>query len=497
VSTALKLVAFDTDRIKEYVFATDALREIRGASARLDQLNRRIMPYLVRRADPGMQRIYAHGGAGLFVVDTDRADRARLAVERAYRKYTGGAASVTGVTLDLSNGFNTQNDNVQNLFRLLQIRLRQAKDSPPPAVAAASLSHLRPCDACAEFPAMVWVQEHGEARLLCNACRLRRRSMRGLWERLSQRGVPQGELPEDFNALSEFSRPKGYMGLLYADGNGMGREIERAGTLNALADFAVAVDSAVHQAACDAICGHLQPVNGILPCIPLLLGGDDLVMVTRAQSAINVAITLVERFGEITASEIGRPLSLSVGVVLAHANFPFRAMLDIAESALKFAKREAARRQLGDRNRSLINFLTITSANHLDFKRYYAETLQHQPDLQGPKWLRSLRPYTPTDLRNLLEVARALRDAPRSKLHALGECVFLSHGQSILEGLTTLMRWRGGAQEGRRAEQVRDVRRLVDQSGAGTPIFPWNGNAREWRTPLLDLVELFDFVKDG
>jgi hypothetical protein len=449
------------------------------------------MPYLVQRVDPGMRRIYAHGGAGLFVVDTDRADRARLAVERAYRKYTGGAASVTGVTLDLPTGFDTQNDNVQNLFRLLQIRLRQAKDSPPSVLAVTSLSHLRPCDACAEFPAMVWVQEYGEARMLCNACRLRRRSMRGLWERLSHRGVPQSQLPEDFNALSEFSKPKGYMGLLYADGNGMGREIERATTLNALADFAIGVDNAVHQATCDAICGHLQPVNGILPCIPLLLGGDDLVMVTRAQSAINAAITLVERFSEITASEIGRPLSLSVGVILAHANFPFRAMLDIAESALKFAKREAARRQLVN-DRSLINFLTITSANHLDFKRYYAETLQHQPDLQGPKWLRSLRPYTPADLRNLLEVARALRDAPRSKLHALGECVFLSHGQSILEGLTTLMRRRGGAQEGHRAEQVRAMMRLVDQSGAANPIFPWNGHAQEWRTPLLDLVELLD-----
>ena len=33
------LVSFDTDRIKEYVFATDKLREIRGASYLLTQLN--------------------------------------------------------------------------------------------------------------------------------------------------------------------------------------------------------------------------------------------------------------------------------------------------------------------------------------------------------------------------------------------------------------------------------------------------------------------------
>jgi hypothetical protein len=34
------LVAMDTDHIKQYVFATDKLKEIRGASSILDRLNR-------------------------------------------------------------------------------------------------------------------------------------------------------------------------------------------------------------------------------------------------------------------------------------------------------------------------------------------------------------------------------------------------------------------------------------------------------------------------
>jgi hypothetical protein len=227
----------------------------------------------------------------------------------------------------------------------------------------------------------------------------------------------------------------------------------------------------------------------------LLLGGDDLVMVTRTQSAIDMAITLLNKFREHTQQSLGLPLTLSVGVVLAHKNFPFRVMLDIAETALKFAKREGARQRLADR--SLINYLTITSANHLDFKSYYAETLKHQPDPQGPKWLRSLRPYTPAKLSELVAVARSLSNAPRSRLQALGECVFLEHNQSVMECLTVLERWRNGAQEGQRAEQVRAVKSLVHNAGAGAPLYPWNGDAHEWRTPILDLVELFDFVKEG
>jgi hypothetical protein len=174
-------------------------------------------------------------------------------------------------------------------------------------------------------------------------------------------------------------------------------------------------------------------------------------------------------------------------------------MLDIAESALKFAKREGARRRLADpyAESSLINFLTITSANHLDFKSYFTETLKHQPNPQGPKWLRSLRPYTPTGLRNIVRVARSLRTAPRTRLQALGECVFLEHNQSMIECLTTLERWRNGAQEGQKVEQVRAIKSLVHSTGAGTSLYPWNGNTHEWRTPLLDLIELFDFVKEG
>ena len=43
------IVAFDTDQIKKYVFATDALKEIRGASALLDELNRIKMGEIVHK----------------------------------------------------------------------------------------------------------------------------------------------------------------------------------------------------------------------------------------------------------------------------------------------------------------------------------------------------------------------------------------------------------------------------------------------------------------
>jgi hypothetical protein len=43
VLMGFSLVALDTDHIKEYVFGTDKLKEIRGASSLLDYLNRIVM----------------------------------------------------------------------------------------------------------------------------------------------------------------------------------------------------------------------------------------------------------------------------------------------------------------------------------------------------------------------------------------------------------------------------------------------------------------------
>ncbi|HYV07028.1 MAG TPA: hypothetical protein VFB82_20700 [Blastocatellia bacterium] len=490
---ATKLIAFDTNRIKEYVFATDALKEIRGASAVLDDLNRNVMPSIVKSFDPDAHQFYAHGGAGLFALDASRASEAQVAVECAYRERTAGAASASGATIDLPSDFDLAEGNVREVLGLLQLRLRRSKDCPPAVQAVTSLPYVRPCDACSEFPATHSVSEYGDTRLLCDACQKRRGSSPGLWERLLESGVPNGNLPLDFSSLGKFSKPVGYIGLLYADGNGIGREMERYETIPSLAAFATSVDDAVHRATCDAVREHLQPTSGTIPFVPLLLGGDDLVMVTRAQSAIDVAITLVEKFGEHTEARTGQRLSISVGVVLARANFPFRTMLDLAESALKFAKREAARRKLNDRG--LINFLTVTSPNHLDFEAFYNETMRSQPQPNGRRWSRSLRPYTPSSLRHLVEIARELQDAPRNKLHALAECVFLNHNQSVLEGLTILMRWRGDRQRGRKAEHVNMLRALVDQSGPGDSVFPWCADGNEWRTPLLDLVEIFDFVK--
>src|ERR1700737_4474337 len=89
------LVAFDTDHIKQYVFATDKLKEIRGASSILDRLNRQDMSDIAKDVDTNAQLIYANGGSGLFEVDTDKADKFGKRVQQQFRVRTAGSATIT------------------------------------------------------------------------------------------------------------------------------------------------------------------------------------------------------------------------------------------------------------------------------------------------------------------------------------------------------------------------------------------------------------------
>ncbi|HLC15822.1 MAG TPA: hypothetical protein VJL89_06310 [Thermodesulfovibrionia bacterium] len=54
------IASFDTDRIKEYVFSTGILKEIRGASTLLDELNRKEMQEKIKEIDPTAECIFAN-----------------------------------------------------------------------------------------------------------------------------------------------------------------------------------------------------------------------------------------------------------------------------------------------------------------------------------------------------------------------------------------------------------------------------------------------------
>ena len=502
------LVSFDTDRIKDYVFATGKLKEIRGGSAILDELNRLDMVEKGREFDA--EKIFANGGSGMFTVPESSTEALIHAVEKEYRLRTQ-TGSITSATMELPDDFTNQDD-VQPYLQILAYRLRLKKDEN--ALHQPILTHpfLRTCDSCGEQFAS---QSVTGLELLCGSCKKKRdknneiqRDIKGvisaqaediqhkLWHRLlgnlAREGYPIKDHLEDFNNLGDMSEPKNYMGLIYADGDNMGKVLESWKNLDEVKNFSKVVDNAIYQAVHEAILEHLKPEDSdtYFPFDILMLGGDDLVMVTTAHKVVEVSMKITERFSELTEENLGKRLTLSAGVAIAHANFPFSSLLTLAEQALKFSKKEAVKRKQSKQEATtegLINFIVVNNSNSLDFDAYYNDTLSDEDS----NLYRTLRPYNIKDLQYIIKIIRCLKakDFPRGKLSGLRNSIFQSRNQSILEGLRFFSR----IKDEKHQQIFRNF--LTDfATNSSLPCFPWFKENEDYYSPFLDLIELYDFI---
>jgi hypothetical protein len=556
----LSLIAFDTDHIKGYVFATNKLKEIRGASSLLDYLNREIM--LKKAKEYSAECIYANGGSGLFSIDTEQAEKFGLEVQQEYRDRTAGGASITYVYEPLPEG----NENIPDILKLLQWRLQEKKLRPPDFIALPSNPFMRPCDSCGvEYAAPEENEEQRERmiepgeqdELYCKNCqkkRIRDNEVKTFisqwpanWEKISEPlwgsilnrlgeldyklrpwpDLPSADRPPDFNAFSLFKGTKDYLGLIYADANNMGKEMQKCLSLPLLKDFATRIDHAIYDAVCTAIAkylrieDHLTPRavraagldHPILPFDILMLGGDDVMMVVPASVAFDVALMIAEKFRD-SASDPDRLRTLSVGVALVPVKYPFGLARTIVETTLKFAKTASAdaRAQVSGAmvDDTRINFLVVTGGSNSNFKSVYNSVYHQRFDEMKQEFYATLRPYSPDDLRLLLEAIRSGHrlNLGRTKLHQLREAVLqMNLSTAVSEGMALLTNWRerqrkyvvsqvyefGGKRQLARCDPHDPV------SGFPRVTFPWFKDGMQedrdlYRTSLLDFVELYDFL---
>jgi len=565
---ALSLIAFDTDHIKRYVFGTDKLKEIRGASSLLDYLNRIVMDQFAEQYRA--HKVYANGGSGLFYLATEHANDFGQQVQQAYYDVTGGGASITFVLLPLPEGITEKNidkEDITDHLEELQWRLQEKKLHPPASLTLASHPFLRLCDACGiEYasPAVKGkkvVHDPGEEdECYCVSCQLKRSrdsDVKGfiedieagkrvsyheyLWDqiipqlrKMNYDIPPLTERPNDFNVFRNFKGAKDYLGLIYADGNNMGRAFADCKKLDQREALAHTIDEALYTAVCTAITRHLKIKdhlklkeqqtgdlkNPVFPFDILLLGGDDICMVVPASVALDVALTLIETFREETKQK----QTLSVGVVLAPIKYPFGLLQETASTALKFAKKvgsdarvkaEKAGNAVDD---TRINFFIVTGGSSSDFKSVHDTVYHEQNDTTTQDFYATLRPYAPQDLRTLLSAIRDKDGASlgRTKLHQVREAVLqMNLTTSVSDALAVLRNWR----EKQRNHVVHNVyefagRYQMPRSDPDDPVsgfprvtFPWffDGRIKKkvkkqkkdfdiYRTPLLDFTELYDFV---
>jgi hypothetical protein len=219
-----------------------------------------------------------------------------------------------------------------------------------------------------------------------------------------------------------------------------------------------------------------------------------------ADRALPFARLAAERFQELTRAAIGRlageereffarcclddrGLTISCGVALSRAEYPFYLLLDLAEGLLRSAKAGGS----GDPARK-----EYWSPSYLDFHQVTGSSGQDLAALRRSDYgargehRRTLRPYSVDGLGKLAEGVRQLRTVrfPPTKLHALFEAALERNANNAQREVQFLF-------SRCKAEQRRALWQAL-KTVAPLGNFPWCDAQGPTATALVDLVEAYD-----
>jgi len=535
------LVATDTPGIKQFVFGTDTLAEVRGASALLDRLNRLEMEDCLKRApEVGITKVFANGGTGQFIVQApDRAHVQRALDQLAayYGEQTGGEmrplAGVAEWAGEDETGYRAA---VRAAFDDLHLQRSLASGRPT----VPTLPFVLECQSTSHLPAVPGVYRWGDERLVLSQASRRKReesrqarkreesrqARRSLWsgwmESLDSNGHFLDKANDlrypDAEGIGEHScgRRKGYVGLIYADGNAMGRLVQELDSREVCTAFSELVDKSVRDACYEALSEVCAPEiaearaaldrgenPGRLPA-DILLGGDDLLVMLPADRALSFALLVTKAFERLTREGqaqlpeaarrffadrglADRGLTISCGVALGPARYPFYLLLDLAEELLRSAKRGGS----ADETKTdywapaYVDFHLLAGSASQELSAIREEDYHSQSDRP-----RTLRPYWRDRLDLLRQAAERLQQArlPRSKLQDLFEAALEPRQRQAQRRAEELF---GRLREDKNHHERRGLWDALSLLGPLDP-YPWTRCNGRIATALADLVEALD-----
>lgn len=446
------LLMLETAGNQEYIFATNRTRENVGASHLTVLATGRWLDEALARCDPPPDVVQQISGSALVLfAEGHRDDAERVAAELTLR----ALASAPG--LDLAAAIVQAPEPKRSTARTVAEAIRRANGRlghirttrPGPRARHPRLPLAADCassggGACAEqrlpaadgwrprSAASIAKRAAGDAGLL----RISREIGRLPGGRRLARSADQLErLLEGDDRLS-------WLAVVHADGNGVG-EILR--TLAAEQDGRAYLDELSSFSRTLADCGSrafasaaaiVPAVEGIVPVVPLVLGGDDLTALVPGRDALRFTVEYLRVFETETAEHLrerapGGRLSACAGVAVTKPHHPFSDAYRLAEHLADSAKR-VKRIVLDEEKRRL-------PCSAIDFHVLYDSIVGDVDEMRRRLWIPGQRgdavltakPYVVSDLSDEGRWASA-SDAARAWLGAHDYALLVQRRDALL-----------------------------------------------------------------
>ncbi len=300
--------------------------------------------------------------------------------------------------------------------------------------------------------------------------------------------------------------------LLHADGNGLGLLLRRINEVvresperfvELYTQFSKLVADVTAEAARQATAEVLLPAREregtpCLPARPILLGGDDILVLVRADLAMDYLQTFTRVFevesakqldklkGENDIKDLPERLTLGAGLVFLRASQPFHLAMRLAESLITEAKR-AAKDIIQDNPPSAVAFYRVTSSLVEDYDDLLDLTLTHHH--AGHTYRDTLGPYFLADqaprLADLIELTELLGSEGMARGPTRQLLTLMGHAEG--EAQQRYRRWRMRMREKRKSDF--DAFESLFQRLTGSPLpedLPYAPTQRENPATPLD-----------
>ncbi len=345
-------VRYEARGIQSWIFQTDRLKEIKGASALVERIPALLGATLKHLGTGGQWQIEsaAAGGANIRFPGATAARRFMSVWPLILDHHVPGLQ----VVLALIGPDDTWADMYARLGAARNDLVAELPQAGPVVMRAPSTG--RPAVA----PGRTAPKQDTERRFRDRA--LFARHQAGVIEESDPVGDRliegnEADLPERFVWANDMNLlDSRYVAVVHADGNDLGARVQRMqpGELAALSEALTDCTLSASRSALRAVLHTVRdldedlPVDDtgrtVLPLRPIVLGGDDVTAIVRADLAGVFARTWLSAFqaeGEKRRGALGGSgVTACAGIAFVHAGYPFHRAHDLAEQLCRYAKDE-------------------------------------------------------------------------------------------------------------------------------------------------------------
>lgn len=497
------LFTFDFASKQKYIFATNALREIIGASEILDKLNTQFKDKF------GNDVKYSGGGNGLAVFQTqEKADQAISFLQENCSQFGIAFSYATLETEKLTN---------ESHEKLKSILINSKKSGVLPYFEIV-IPHGALCQSCGRRNSNKNL--HNTEERLCDICRQKQANAKNAHADIIEtikkinpeiHGGPEKWFLMNTDEIKECNSENklyGIFAVVKMDGNSLGKKIRTfleaaPENIEKLSDLSNGINEASKQAIATACYVHFKNYitqNKKMPFRPIIIGGDDIAFLIDPSIAFEFTKSVSDEFTKNTKKLATGPVTISAGIAFTHSSFPLSKSIELAEELLSNSKKYGVMINK-DNPPSMIDYQVLYGSLNDNI----AEIRDREYTIcDGNKKITRLwqKPYLLSgdgnlnkveNITNLTSASRNLgKILKRSKIKRLKD-VF-NHEHSSLHELLMQLKTNVPANESKTYSSREQFDILIHWAECNFKFYNEQSKKEEKHEGILDLVEVYDIL---